>query len=88
MGPLGICHLVSSRNIVQRTRSSQIPRLEMDSHNIHPVERPGAVWAFPHAIGYPVFDTLLAEDMPTGLQDRILEVCLAYRAQSEGLNVC
>lgn len=57
----------------------------MDGHHIHLVEGSGATRAFAHAIADAVIDTLVAKQMATCFQCRVLEVVSAYRAQRKRL---
>jgi hypothetical protein len=58
----------------------------MNGHDVHFVERFGTVRTFPHTVGDPVFYTVVAEQMATSLENRVLEVFAADRAKGEGLD--
>ena len=48
-------------------------------------ERLVAIWTFARSRGQAFVNTFLAEDMPTGLDDGVLEVALTNRANRQSL---
>lgn len=50
---------------------------QRDMQMIVQSECPIAIWAFPRSRQSPFLDTLVAEDVPAGLDNRVLEVLLA-----------
>lgn len=53
----------------------------VNSHDIHLIERFGAVRTFAHAVRDAVVDAVVAEDVPAGLQGRVFEVFPADGAE-------
>jgi hypothetical protein len=64
---------------------SQVPLLQMSSHCIALIESFATAWAFPHAVGDTVLHALVAKDMTARLQDGVLEVDSAHRANDKVL---
>ena len=48
--------------------------LHVDGHHVHLVKRFRAIGTFPHAITDPVVDTIVAENMATSFESRVLEI--------------
>lgn len=59
----------------------------MGSHDIHLVKRFRTVWAFSHAVGNAVLNTIVAEEMPTSLQDSVLEILSTNGTERKSLDV-
>ncbi len=55
------------------------------THSVTVAKRLAAVGTFPESRGHPVFDTLVAEDMPAGLDGGVFEVFVAYGADGDHL---
>ena len=61
----------------QRISTSAKGPLQRNMQMIVQSECPIAVWAFPRPRQSPFLDTLVAKDVPAGLDNRVLEVLLA-----------
>ena len=57
----------------------------MGGHNIDPVKGFITTRALSHTVRNSVVDTLVAEDVATGLEDRVLEIASADGAEDEVL---
>lgn len=93
------CHKLSA-NAVPRTELPKFcPPTPKDKSQVHPafsslkmcghgvalVESFATAWTFAHAIGNPILHALVAEDMSTCLEDGVLEVDPADRANNKVL---
>jgi hypothetical protein len=59
----------------------------MGGHGVGSVKGLVATWALPHAVHQPVVDAAAAEDVAAPLQDRVLEVAPANRADHQILYI-
>jgi hypothetical protein len=59
----------------------------MGGHGVGSVKGLVATWALPHAVRQPVVDAAAAEDVAAPLQDRVLEVAPANRANHQILHI-
>ena len=59
----------------------------MSGHGVGSVKGLVATWALPHAVCQPVVDAAAAENVATSLQDRVLEIAPANRANHQILHI-